>query len=61
MNFEVARLTSKGQITIPVAIRERLKLKTGDKVFFIEDDKGVRIINSSALDIEGAINPSRRE
>jgi AbrB family looped-hinge helix DNA binding protein len=32
-----ATLTSKGQITIPVAIRERLGLKPGDVLDFDED------------------------
>ena len=31
-------VTSKGQITIPVEIRRRLDLKTGDKIDFIIDD-----------------------
>ena len=34
-----AKLTSKGQITIPKDIREHLKLGQGDKVeFFVESD-----------------------
>lgn len=51
MNFEVATLTSKGQITIPIAIRERLDLKQGDKVIFIEDEEGIRIVNATSLAI----------
>ena len=31
----VATLTSKGQVTIPAAVRERLGLKTGDRVDFV--------------------------
>ena len=31
--MELAKLTSKGQITIPLAIRNMLGLKTGDKVY----------------------------
>ncbi len=32
--MELAKLTYKGQITIPLAIRNMLGLKTGDKVYF---------------------------
>ena len=49
MKMEVATMTSKGQITIPVAVRKQLKLDQGDKVVFIEDDQGVRILNAAAL------------
>ena len=49
MKMEVATLTSKGQITIPVAVRAKLNLQQGDKVVFIEDDQGVRILNAAAL------------
>lgn len=35
-----ARLSSKGQITVPRDIRERLKLKLGDKVRFRVTDSG---------------------
>ncbi len=33
----------------PVAVRAKLNLQQGDKVVFIEDDQGVRILNASAL------------
>ena len=37
-------LTSKGQITIPKKVRERLHLKTGDRLDFrIEEDGAVRL------------------
>ena len=38
MDIEVSRVSSKGQATIPQAIRERLKLGEGDKVAFIEKE-----------------------
>ena len=49
MKMYMATMTSKGQITVPVAVREKLKLEQGDKVVFIEDDQGVRILNAAAL------------
>ena len=49
MKMEVATLTAKGQLTIPVAVRTKLNLQQGDKVVFIEDGQGVRILNAAAL------------
>jgi len=34
-----SRLTSKGQITIPQAIRQRLGLREGDQVEFVAEDR----------------------
>jgi AbrB family looped-hinge helix DNA binding protein len=34
-------LSSKGQITIPKRIRDLYHLETGDKIEFLEDDRGV--------------------
>ena len=39
-----ARITSKGQTTIPSEIRERLGLKTGDRIAFIEMEHGYLMI-----------------
>ena len=33
--MELAKVTSKGQVTIPVEIRKKLGIKNGDKVLFI--------------------------
>lgn len=49
MNMEVSRVTSKGQITIPKAVRDRLKLTEGDKVAFIEKDGNIVITKSSII------------
>jgi len=38
-----ARLTSKGQITIPKAVRERLGLQPGDEIEFVEDNESYRV------------------
>ncbi len=38
-----ARITSKGQITIPKDVRDDLGLRTGDHVSFEKDDGGYRL------------------
>ena len=47
--MELAKVTSKGQITIPLMIRNLLQLKTGDKVFFEESRGKVYITNASQI------------
>lgn len=54
MEMELAKLTSKGQLTVPVAIRKKLGLKEGDKVVFLSDDDGIRIVNASVLALDRA-------
>ena len=39
-----ATLTTKGQITIPKEIRERLGLDTGDRVSFVVQEDGTVIV-----------------
>lgn len=41
-------LTSKGQITLPKAIRERLGLRTGDVLEFRFDERGQVVLRSAA-------------
>ena len=45
--MELAKITSKGQITIPVDIRRKLGVKEGDKVLFVEEAGRIYILNSS--------------
>ena len=47
--MELAKVTSKGQITIPLMIRNLLQLKTGDKVLFEESKGKVYITNASQI------------
>jgi antitoxin PrlF len=35
-----AALTSKGQITIPIEVREELGLKAGDRIEFVKNEEG---------------------
>lgn len=45
--MELAKITSKGQITIPIDIRRKLGLKPGDKILFYEKDGNICILNPS--------------
>jgi len=42
---EVAKVTSKGQITIPITIRRKLEINEGDKVLFVYKPEGVLMVN----------------
>jgi AbrB family looped-hinge helix DNA binding protein len=42
--FFRAKVTSKGQITVPVEIRKSLGVKPGDKLRFEPQDDGFRVI-----------------
>jgi AbrB family looped-hinge helix DNA binding protein len=42
--MSISTLTSKGQVTIPKNVRERLHLRTGDKLDFrVEEDGTIRV------------------
>lgn len=38
-----AKITRKGQVTIPKDVRERLGVRPGDEIEFVEDTMGFRI------------------
>jgi len=52
MELETQRMTSKGQVTIPVRIRKLLGLKPGDNVAFVQKDGQVYLCGGTleALD-----------
>ena len=45
--MEIAKISSKGQITIPVSVRNRLHLNTGDKVLILEENGRFYIENAA--------------
>jgi len=49
LSLEMAKVTSKGQITIPVSIRRRLNINEGDKLLFIDSPDGVIMVNPDML------------
>jgi AbrB family looped-hinge helix DNA binding protein len=46
-----ARITSKGQITIPKSVRERLRLEPGDMVDFAIEGGGQVVMRPTRADI----------
>ena len=50
--MEVARVTSKGQITIPRDIRTKMNIKRGDKIVFFEDNGKYFLQNSALISIK---------
>jgi AbrB family looped-hinge helix DNA binding protein len=52
-----ARLTSKGQITLPKAIRDALGLHEGDQVVFrVEGHRAVLARTAGLLELAGAVS-----
>jgi AbrB family looped-hinge helix DNA binding protein len=47
--MDMARISVKGQVTIPIEIRRRLGLKEGDKVVFMEQGENIVLFNSNRL------------
>jgi AbrB family looped-hinge helix DNA binding protein len=59
----IATVTSKGQITLPRRIRERLGVKPGDRVAFRERSDGTIVVEAetvSFMDLFGVIKPRKR-
>ncbi|MBQ3661854.1 MAG: AbrB/MazE/SpoVT family DNA-binding domain-containing protein [Firmicutes bacterium] len=46
--MDVATVSSKGQITIPLSVRRKLRLKTGDKIV-IQEENGRFYFDNAAL------------
>jgi len=49
--MNLAKVSANGQVTVPVEIRRKLRLKEGDKLLFIERDGEIVINNASATAI----------
>lgn len=47
------RLNSKGQVTIPAALREKYQLHEGDEVEVVEDGATLRIVRSDSGQTRG--------
>ena len=47
--FDVSRVTSKGQVTIPIEMRRKLGIKDGDKVVFMDNGNNIIIANAAMV------------
>ena len=53
--MNLAKLSANGQITVPVEIRRKLGLKSGDKILFLQNQNGEIVVsNASAAAIRKA-------
>ncbi len=60
LSQKYSRVQKKGQVTIPVEMRDKLGLKEGDLVAFVETDEGIlisrqEVLAMRALDRIGAV------
>jgi AbrB family looped-hinge helix DNA binding protein len=52
MLFNTAKVMSKGQINLPIDIRQKLKLQTGDRVALICENDRVILMNPAIYAME---------
>ena len=50
MVMNMAKVTAKGQITIPADVREAIGIREGDKVLFVRMDDGSISLRNSSLE-----------
>jgi AbrB family looped-hinge helix DNA binding protein len=52
-----AKVTSKGQVTVPKAVRDALGLKEGDEIVFrVEGDRAVLARSADFLELAGSVS-----
>jgi AbrB family looped-hinge helix DNA binding protein len=55
----VSQITSKGQVTVPKAVRDALKLKQGDRVVFrVAGERAELARTADLLELAGAVSVS---
>ena len=55
--MQLATVTSKGQITLPKDVRQKLRIKEGDKVLFMPNESGYNVVNASGAYF--VVNPTK--
>lgn len=56
-----ATMTSKGQVTIPKAVREALRLDAGDRVLFLVREDGVVEMRPENVDLKDLVGILKAE
>ncbi len=53
-----ATMTSKGQVTVPKTVRDKLQLRPGDRIDFLLDDNGARMtpVKASVKELKGMLS-----
>ena len=52
-----AKVTSKGQVTVPKAVRDALGISAGDEIVFrVEGDRAVLARTTNFLDLAGSVS-----
>jgi len=51
---ELATITTRGQITLPIAVRKKLNVREGGKVIFLEENGRVVIENAGMIALKEA-------
>jgi AbrB family looped-hinge helix DNA binding protein len=55
--MNLAKISTNGQVTIPIEVRRMLKASSGDKLVFVRNEKGeiiVQNLNVATLSIGGS-------
>lgn len=47
--MDIAKVTSKGQVTVPKSVREKLELEAGSKIVFIQVGDDLVVRNASSI------------
>jgi len=63
MNTATSKLTKKYQVTVPLAVRKKLKLNAGDTIVFDIEKDTIKLRKARPIDIEfsSALNPTLSE
>jgi AbrB family looped-hinge helix DNA binding protein len=59
--MELAKITTRGQLTLPIEIRKRLGVREGSKVVFFEENGRIIIENAGMLALREAQTAMRGE